>query len=114
MATEESVRAGIEALLAEMDELDPETRRKIPDRSVSAWFPDLDVAYSGRFERGQLLDVEEIDPAHRKAAHLKLELGSDTFLDVVEGRTDFAHAWTHGQIKVDARLRDVWELRKFL
>ena len=114
MATAESVRAGIEALLAEMDDLDPDTRRKIPDRSVSAWFPDLDVAWSGRFRSGTLVEVAEIDPAHRKAAQLKLELDSDTFLDVVEGRTDFAHAWARGQIKVDARLRDVWELRKFL
>lgn len=114
MATAESVRAGIEALLAEMDDLDPDTRAKIPDRSVSAWFPDLDLAWAGRFESGVLVDVVEIVPDRRKAAHLKLELDSDTFLDVVEGRVDFAHAWARGQIKVDARLRDIWELRKFL
>jgi hypothetical protein len=41
-------------------------------------------------------------------------MDSDTFLEIVEGRQDFAHAWSHGRVKVDARIRDIWELRKFL
>ncbi len=114
MATVESVRAGLEALVASMDDLDPDTRRKIPDRAVSAYFTDLDTAFAGRLQSGSLVDVAEIDPDARKEAHLRLSLDSDTFLSIVEGRLDFAHAWSHGKVKVDARIRDIWELRKFL
>ena len=114
MATLESVRAGLEALVASMDDLDPDTRRKIPDRSISAYFPDLDTAFAGRLSDGSLVDVVEIDPLDRKDAHLRLSLDSETFLSVVDGRLDFAHAWSHGKVKVDARIRDIWELRKFL
>lgn len=114
MATVESVRAGLEALVASMDDLDPDTRRKIPDRAVSAYFTDLDTAFAGRLQSGSLVDVVEIDPDARKEAHLRLSLDSDTFLSIVEGRLDFAHAWSHGKVKVDARIRDIWELRKFL
>jgi hypothetical protein len=114
MATLESVRAGLEALVASMDDLDPDTRAKIPDRSVSAYFTDLDTAFVGRLEAGSLVGIEEIAPDHRKDAHLRLAMDSDTFLSLVEGRLDFAHAWSHGKVKVDARIRDIWELRKFL
>ncbi|MGD9956949.1 MAG: sterol-binding protein [Candidatus Nanopelagicales bacterium] len=114
MASLESVQAGLEALVASMDDLDPDTRGKIPDRSVSAYFTDLDAAYAGRLESGSLVDVAPLDPARRKEAHLRLAMDSDTFLSIVEGRLDFAHAWSHGKVKVDARIRDIWELRKFL
>jgi hypothetical protein len=97
-----------------MDDLDPDTRRKIPDRGVSVYFSDLESAFAGRLETGSLVGVVEIDPSRRKEAHLRLAMSSDTFLDIVEGRQDFAHAWSHGAVKVDARIRDIWELRKFL
>ena len=114
MASLETVRAGLEALVASMDDMDPDTRAKIPDRGVSAYFSDLDAAFAGRLESGSLVDVTEIDPSRRKESHLRLSLDSDTFLSIVEGRLDFAHAWSHGKVKVDARVRDIWELRKFL
>jgi hypothetical protein len=114
MATRESVEAGLVAMADWFADVDPETRAKIPDRSVSAWFLDLDAAWAGRLEAGSLVDVHPIDPADRKQAALRLELDSDTFLDIVEGRVGFAHAWSRGKVKVDARLRDIWELRKFL
>ena len=97
-----------------MDDLDPHTRRKIPDRDVTAYFTDLDVAFAGRLESGSRGDGAEIPPGHRTDAHLRLAMDSDTFLDIVEGRQDFAHAWSRGKVKVDARIRDIWELRKFL
>lgn len=114
MATLESVRAGLDALVASMDDLDPETRRKIPDRTVSLHVPDVAAAFAGRLESGSLVGVEEIDVARRREADLRLSMDSDVLLDLVEGRQDFARAWSRGKVKVDARLRDIWELRKFL
>lgn len=114
MATIEAVRAAISDLGVMLDGADPEFRRKIPDRSVSVWIKDLDAAFAGRLQAGELVDVVEIDPGSRKEAELKLTLTSDDLLEVVEGRLHFGSGWAHGRIKVDARLRDVFELRKFL
>jgi len=114
MATLESVREGVATAVAWLDEVDPDTRRKIPDRSISAWISDLDVAFAGRFESGTLVEVREIDPATRAEHHLRLVMDSDTFVEVVYGDTSFAHGWARGRIHVDARLRDLFELRRFL
>ena len=114
MADIEAVREAIGSLGVILDGTDPEFRRKIPDRTVSAWIKDLDVAFSGALRSGELVDVTEIDPADRKAADLKLTLSSDDLIELVAGRLHFGSGWAKGRIKVDARLRDVLELRKFL
>lgn len=114
MADIHEVRAAIARLGVLLDDADPETRRRIPDRSVSAWIKDLDVAFAGRLESGDLVDIHEIPPDRRDAAHLRLTLSSDDLLEVVEGRLHFGAGWARGRIKVEARFRDVLELRKFL
>ena len=114
MADIEAVREAVSSLGVILDGADPEFRRKIPDRTVSAWIKDLDVAFAGALLSGALVGVTEIDPAARKAADLKLTLSSDDLIELVAGRLHFGSGWAKGRIKVDARLRDVLELRKFL
>jgi hypothetical protein len=41
-------------------------------------------------------------------------MDSDVLIDLLEDRLGFAHGWAMGQIRVDARLRDLLELRRFL
>jgi hypothetical protein len=114
MAEIEEVREAIGSLGMVLGGADPEFRRKIPDRTVSAWIKDLDVAFTGRLASGELVDVAEVDPAERSSAELKLTMTSDDLLELVSGRLHFGSAWARGRVKVDARLRDVLELRKFL
>jgi hypothetical protein len=114
MATIEAVRAALDSLSAILDGAEPDFRRRIPNRSVSLWVKDLDVAFAGRLESGSLVDVAELDPADRKSAELKVTMSSDDLVEVVEGRLHVASGMAHGRIKVDARFRDVLELRKFL
>ncbi|MDA8436136.1 MAG: hypothetical protein M0Z98_09140 [Actinomycetales bacterium] len=114
MADIETVRHVISRLGAILDDADPETRRKIPDRTLSAYIRDLDVAFGARLESGDLVDVHEIPPDDRRTAHLRLTLSSDDLVELVEGRLHFGSGWAHGRIKVEARFRDVLELRRFL
>jgi hypothetical protein len=114
MATIEAVRAALDNLSAILDGAEPDFRRRIPNRSVSLGVTDLDVAFAGRLQSGSLVDVVEIDPADRKTAELKVTMSSDDLVEVVEGRLHVASGMAHGRIKVDARFRDVLELRKFL
>ena len=114
MATLDEVRGAIGRLGVMLDDADPDVRRRIPDRSVSVWIKDLDVAFAGALRSGELVDIEQIDTSDRRSAQLKLTMSSDDLIEVVEGRLHFGSGWAHGRIKVDARLRDVLELRKFL
>jgi putative sterol carrier protein len=41
-------------------------------------------------------------------------MSSDDLVEVVEGRLHVASGMAHGRVRVDARFRDVLELRRFL
>jgi len=114
MAQADEVRDAVERLAAMFDGLDDATRRKIPDSTVSVLVRDLDVAYGCRFAGGEVLDVEEIDPADAGTAALRIRTESDTLLDVVDDRLHFGHGWATGKIRVDAKFRDILKLRSFL
>jgi hypothetical protein len=114
MADVEQVRAAVEDVVGRMSDVDDATRAKIPDRSLSCLVTDVDLAWAGRFQDGYLVDVAEIDPVQAGASAFRLRLDSDTLLDVVEGRLGFGTGWAHGRIRVDAGLRDVLALRRFL
>ena len=114
MAEVDAVRAAIDEVVARLDALEQEHRHKIPDRTVSVVITDHDLAWSGRFAEGHLRDVAEIDPAQAREANLRLRMDSDVLVDLLEDRLNFAHGWAKGQIRVDARLRDLLELRRFL
>lgn len=114
MADEQQVRAAVTEVVSRLDELDEGTRRKIPDRSISALVTDVDLAWTGHFVGGHLRDVEEIDPSVARDAAFKLKLDSDTLLELVDGQVGFAHAWSRGRVRVDAGFRDILALRSFL
>jgi hypothetical protein len=114
MAEIAEVHAAIADVVTFVEDLDDDTRRRIPDRTVSARITDLDLAFAGRFSGGHLVEVAEVDPALAREANLRLGLSSDDLLELVAGRLNFASGWAKGRIKVDARLRDVFELRRFL
>lgn len=114
MADEQQVRAAVADLVGRMDHVEDDTRRKIPDRSISAVITDLDLAWTGHFVSGHLRDVREIPPEQAREAAFRLRLDSDTLIDVTEDRLGFAAGWSHGRIRVDAGFRDILALRKFL
>jgi hypothetical protein len=114
MADITEVRAALDQVVVELDALEAETRHKIPDTTVAVLLRDLDIAFAGQLDAGQLVGIHEIDPAELRSSRLRLTLTSDDLIEVVEGRLSFGRAWSKGRIKVDAHLRDLFELRKFL
>lgn len=114
MADAAEVRAAVEHLVTSFDDVDAATRAKIPDSTVSAVIKDLGLAFRGRFDAGELVDVEEVAVPDAHGASLRLTLSSDDLLALLDGRLSFATGWTHGRIKVDAGFRDLLKLRSFL
>ncbi len=114
MADLDVVRTAVAEAVVRVEELEDDTRRKIPDRSISVLVTDLDLAWAGRFERGHLVDVTEIDPAQARSAAFRLRMPSDVLVDLIEDRISFGTAWSKGRLRVDAGFRDVLSLRAFL
>jgi hypothetical protein len=110
----DAVRDAVDQVVASLEGLDEDTRRKIPDTTVAVLVRDLDVAFFGRLTDGRMGEVTEIDPLDLASARLRITLDADTLIDLVEGRLHFGKAWAKGRIKVDARFRDLLELRRFL
>ncbi len=114
MADIDQVDAALAELVRQADDLDESTRAKIPDRSVSLLVRDLDVAYAGRLSSEGLADVAPVPVELHREAQLRLAMTSDDLIDLVGGRLGFGSGWATGRIRVDARLRDILELRRFL
>ena len=114
MAEAEAVRDAIARLTSMVDDVDDATRRKIPDSTVSVLVPDVDLAFTCRFDGGHVHDVQEVDPAALPAATLRVTSSSDTLIDVVDGELHFGRAWATGKLRVDAKVRDLLKLRSFL
>jgi hypothetical protein len=109
MATVEQCRAAIDELGERLSRVDAAARAEhVPDRTLACTLLDLDVTFSGRLHRGDLVDVTT-EPA--PPAQIRLVLTSDDLIDLVEGRSSFAHAWSTGRVHLDASLRDLLRLR---
>ena len=114
MSTKAEVEAAIARLSETTSDLDDQTRKRIPDRSVSVHLLDLDTAFEGRLSGGQLADVTETNPESAQGATFRLSTSSDDFIALIDGQLGFGSAWASGRLRIDAGWRDLLELRKFL
>ena len=114
MATQPDVESAIARLSEAASDLDDQTRLRIPNRSVSVHLLDLDIAYAGNFAAGQLMDITEVSPEAATTATFRLTCSSDDFIALIDGNLGFGSAWASGRIRIDAKWRDLLELRKFL
>ena len=114
MATQSDVESALARLSAAANDLDDQTRQRIPNRSVSVHLLDLDIAYGGSFAAGQLVDVIPVSPEVATSATFRLTCSSDDFIALIDGNLGFGPAWASGRIHIDAKWRDLLELRKFL
>ncbi|NHC47081.1 SCP2 sterol-binding domain-containing protein [Motilibacter aurantiacus] len=112
MATVEQCRAAIEALSAQMQRGRGAAQSAAQlDRSISVTVPDLGVVFSGRLHDARI-DALTTDPAPK--AQIRLRVGSDDLLALVNGELAFAPAWSSGRVKVEASIGDLFKLRSLL
>lgn len=112
MATRAEVETALQALVAKLHALDAETRGKhAVDRTVSCAVHDLGVVYTARLTDQGLSDVTT-DPCG--PAQVRLRVGSDDLLALVEGRLHVTTAWATGRVRVDASVLDLLKLRSLL
>jgi predicted lipid carrier protein YhbT len=78
------------------------------DRTLSCTIRDLGLVYAGRLRNGQLVDIA---PATNRDAQVRLTLGSDDLIALVEGKLKTPAAFATGRLRVEAGLRDMLKLR---
>jgi hypothetical protein len=115
MATIEECRAALEKLSDNMQTAEGDVRTAAAlDRSVSCWITDLDVAFVGRMTGGRIVVQDTIQGPPREKAQIRLALKGDDLVAMVNGELNFAKAWGSGRVKLEAGLRDLFQLRKLL
>ncbi len=111
VATVKECRSALEQLVELLDSADDHVRSHAEDRSLSCFIPDLDTTFTARLHDGTIKDLTT-EPAPR--AQIRVTVSSDDLIDLVEGRLHFASAFAHGQVRIDASLRDLFRLRTLL
>lgn len=111
MATVEECREALRLIAARLA-ADPEAAARVNlDRPLACHIKDLDVYFHGRLRNGTITDLADGDDP---AAKVRLGIGSDDLLELVDGRLNFAAAWASGRASVKASFGDLLKLRKLL
>ncbi|NUW32256.1 SCP2 sterol-binding domain-containing protein [Nonomuraea sp. SMC257] len=114
MASVEECRAALVKLVAQFDEIDAEDRaRHVVERTVSCRVSDLGVTFYGRLHHDGLDPFVEEPPADGRT-DVRLTIGSDDLVALVEGELDMARALLGGRVKIDASFGDLLRLRRLL
>ncbi|MFI5792902.1 SCP2 sterol-binding domain-containing protein [Streptomyces sp. NPDC051677] len=115
MATIEECRAALEKLSDSMGSAEGNVRAAAAlDRSVSCRITDLDVTFVGRMTGGRIVVQDTLQGPPREKAEIRLTMTGDDLVALVAGELNFAKAWGSGRVKLEAGLRDLFQLRKLL
>ena len=112
MATLEQCQAAIEEAVERFNSIEAgDKRHRVPERTVGCTVLDLDVTYRGRLVDGFLVEVAE---SEEHAADMRLLCNSDDLVAMVNRELRFSHAWSTGQVRIDASIRDLIKFRALL
>jgi len=112
MATQEQCLAAIDEAVERFNSIDAgDKRQRVPERTVGCTILDLDVTYRGRLVDGFLVEVAETE---EHAADMRLLCNSDDLVAMVNRELRFSHAWSTGQVRIDASIRDLIRFRALL
>ena len=115
MATIEECRAALEKLSDNMQHAEGDVAAATAlDRSVSCRITDLDITFVGRMTGGRIVVQDTIQGSPKEKAQIRLTMNGDDLVALVDGELNFAKAWGSGRIKLEAGLRDLFQLRKLL
>lgn len=115
MATVDECRVALRKLGEQFDEVDRESRaRHVVERSISCHVKDLGVTFYGRIHHGGLGPFEDLPAKDDGRAEVKLTIGSDDLVALVNGELDMGRAVFSGRVRVDASFSDLLRLRKLL
>ena len=115
MATIEECRSALDKLSDNLAGADGDVAVAAAlDRSLSCRITDLDVTFVGRLRHGRIEVLDTLQgPPHEKA-QIRLTMTGDDLVAMVAGELNFAKAWGSGRVRLEAGLRDLFQLRRLL
>lgn len=115
MASEGECDAAFRSLADLLADLDAEVlKRYVLDRTVSCRVTDLDLTWSARVCEQGLIDLAVVDPLGDSRSQVRLSVGSDDLLALVDGRLGLPVAVATGRLRVQANPLDLLRLGAFL
>lgn len=112
MATEAECDAALRSLVDLLAAVEPELRAKyVLDRRVSCRVPDLGLTWSAHLCEEGLLGLHNGD---EPKAQIRVTVGSDDLVALVEGRQPFPTAFATGRLRVQAGPLDMLRLTALL
>jgi hypothetical protein len=112
VASQAECDAALRGLAARLADLPEEVRAKyVVDRSVSCRVSDLGVTWSARLTDEGLTGITTEDD---RRAQVRVSVGSDDLMALVEGRIGVQKAVAMGKIRVQASPFDLLRLSAFL
>ena len=115
MATEAECEKAFRTVADLLARLDPDVRRRsVLDRTVSCRVSDLGLLWSGRVCEEGLVDLGPVGSEDDRRAQVRLTVGSDDLLALVEGRLAVSVAVATGRLRVQASPLDLLRLGSYL
>ncbi len=113
MNSAEECREALQKLAGRLSELNPADRESyFGNRTMSVTIPDLGVTYATKLDSGHD-PVREVAPGE-PPADIRLTANSGEVISLAESPTNIARAWMTGRVKIEASVRDLFNLRKLL
>jgi predicted lipid carrier protein YhbT len=109
VATAAEVERSIRTLAKRLAEasVDPSV---VPDRTIMAICPDLDIAYRMELKDAKLRGLKQV--ASKESADARITARSDDLIALLEGRLNAATAFLTGKVRIDAPAKDLMMLRR--
>jgi SCP-2 sterol transfer family len=115
MATIEECRTALDRLSENLAQATGDVRRAaVMERSLSCWITDLGITFTGRLMEGRIQEVTTVPGPPPERAQIRLTMAGDDLVALVDGKLNFAKAWTSGRLRLEASLVDLLRLRTLL
>ena len=112
MATEADCEKALQSLVDMLARVPPDVRAKyVLDRTVSCRVHDLGVTWSARLSGDGVVGLTTGDDAK---AQVRLSVGSDDLIALIEGRQSVPSAFATGKVRVQASPLDMLRLTNLL
>lgn len=114
VATKRQVELKLRELLGRMDRMGDGLRGSLAEalpetRIVELDVPDISATFWTELDGGRLRGLHLGAP---QEAHIKVRVGSDHLVELVDGQTSLFSSFLGGQVKVEASFWDLLRLRK--
>lgn len=112
MATADECRTALETFAGQLAANNEKVKNKLTfERSLACDITDLGVSFHGRFSQGTLGPITDGDDP---AAEIRLTIGSDDLIALVNNELDFGKAFASGRVKIKASIMDLLKLKAIL